>query len=133
MTPSQSSPPAPVAAVPSRSRQPQRQPQQQQQQQQFANFSPQQNIQPAFAPQRAVPPPARPALTFQDPAPQQQQQQRPRATAAPPANLPKSALEVVDFNQLLQEFQGGRASQFPAQPAVPAVFQSSNFPTRYRY
>ena len=69
-----------------------------------------------------------PLPVLQDPAPRQ-----PRPTAAPPTNLPKSALEVLDFNQLLQEFQGGRGSQFPAQPAVPAVFQASNFPTRYRY
>jgi len=112
----------------------------------FQNFSPQQNIQPAFV-SRPAPPPSRPAITFQDPepapAPQPTFQQRP---AAPPANLPKSALEVVDFNQLLKEFQG-RPTQprgdpqrfapapqqpsFAAQPAVPGVFQSTNFPVRY--
>ena len=85
-------------------------------------------MQPAFSPSRQ-----RPALTFQDPAPAPAA--RPRPTA-PPTNLPKSALEVVDFNQLLQEFQGrtqGGARQFAAQPAVPAVFQSANFPSRTRY
>merc|ERR1719370_973051 len=112
----------------------------------FQNFSPQQNIQPAFV-SRPAPPPSRPAITFQDPepapAPQPTFQQRP---AAPPANLPKSALEVEDFNQLLKEFQG-RPTQprgdpqrfapapqqpsFAAQPAVPGVFQSTNFPVRY--
>jgi len=109
----------------------------------FQNFAPQQNIQPAFA-SRPAPPPSRPAITFQDPnpAPAQSFQQGP----APPANLPKSALEVVDFNQLLKEFQG-RPSQprsnpqrfapapqqpsFAAQPAVPGVFQSANFPVRF--
>jgi len=110
----------------------------------FQNFAPQQNIQPAFA-SRPAPPPSRPAITFQDPAPAPAQafQQRP---AAPPANLPKSALEVVDFNQLLKEFQGRPTQQrsnpqrfapapqqpsFAAQPAVPGVFQSANFPVRY--
>ena len=100
----------------------------------FSSFIPnQQTIQPAFASSPAAPPP-RPALTFQAPQP------RP----APPANLPKSALEVVDFNQLLQEFQGRQSSgvppaprRFAAQPAVPPapsaprVFQSPNFPARF--
>merc|ERR1719348_1857153 len=104
----------------------------------FQNFAPQQNIQPAFV-SRPAPPPSRPAITFQDPEPAPAQQFQPRP-AAPPANLPKSALEVVDFNQLLKEFQG-RPTQprsnpqrfapapqqpsFAAQPAVPGVFQSA--------
>jgi len=58
--------------------------------------------------------------------------------------LPKSALEVVDFNQLLQEFQGRvqggvvqgdrfpKESDIPAVPGLPqGVFQSSNFPVRF--
>jgi len=110
----------------------------------FQNFAPQQNIQPAFS-SRPAPPPSRPAITFQDPNPAAAQQ-RP---LAPPANLPKSALEVVDFNQLLKEFQGRTATpsrsssnpqrfaqaprqqNFAAQPAVPGVFQSANFPVRF--
>jgi len=110
----------------------------------FQNFAPQQNIQPAFA-SRPAPPPSRPALTFQDPGPAPAQSFQPRP-AAPPANLPKSALEVVDFNQLLKEFQGRtpapssnpqrfapapRQQNFAAQPAVPGVFQSANFPVRF--
>merc|ERR1711892_506866 len=112
----------------------------------FQNFAPQQNIQPAFA-SRPAPPPSRPAITFQDPKPAQAQSFQARP-AAPPANLPKSALGVVDFNQLLKEFQGrpavpsGRSSNpqrfapapqqsFSAQPAVPGVFQSANFPVRF--
>jgi len=79
----------------------------------FSSFQP---VQGGALPAR--PPPARPALTFAD------------AQPAVPANLPKSALEIVDFNQLVQEFQG---SQGPQQPAFgqPPRFSTDNFPVRY--
>jgi len=78
----------------------------------FSSFQP---VQGGALPAR--PPAARPALTFAD------------AQPAVPANLPKSALEIVDFNQLVQEFQG---SQGP-QPAFgqPPRFSTDNFPVRY--
>merc|ERR1711953_513024 len=131
---SQNTPPRSRVAVPSapaRSRIPPREiPRQQQRQSQFQNFSPQKqtpNLKPAFASRPAVP--SRPALTFQDPT------STPPATS-PPSVIPKSALEVVDFNQLLQEFQGrslsGGNSQFSPEPAVPPVFQTNNFPARFR-
>jgi hypothetical protein len=103
----------------------------------FQNFAQQQqqqggNTQQSSFQSRPAPPPARPALTFQD---------------TPSSPLPPSALEVVDFNELLGVFQGqgGSTGQrfsstnrgFPAQAAVPqrntqglAVFQPQNFPAR---
>merc|ERR1719234_423906 len=101
---------------------------QQQQQQQQANT--QSNFQT-----RPAAPPARPALTFQD---------------TPSSPLPPSALEGVDFNELLGVFQGqggtsgqrfsssGSSSRgFPTQAAVPqrntqglAVFSLQNFQAR---
>jgi len=120
----------------------------------FSSFpaAPSPAIAPAFLPAQA--PAGRPALTFQDDS------GRPAGGAvlplATPTTLPKSALEIVDFNQLLQEFQGsqqqrGRASQqqqqdsFPArflseqqqqqQQVVPAFqqarFSTNNFPVRF--
>ena len=99
-------------------------------QRQFQNFAPRrQNIKPTFSSRPAVP--SRPALTFQDP------------TSPPPpssplsSNIPKSALEVVDFNQLLQEFQGRSLSagnsQFTPQPAVPPVFQANKARASLRF
>jgi hypothetical protein len=118
----------------------------------FSSFpaAPSPAIAPAFLP--AQTPAGRPALTFQDDS------GRPAGVAvlplATPTTLPKSALEIVDFNQLLQEFQGsqqqrGRATQqqesFPArflseqqqqqQQVVPAFqqarFSTNNFPVRF--
>merc|ERR1711953_1320246 len=100
----------------------------------FQNFGTQQaNTQSNFQTRPAAPP-ARPALTFQD---------------TPSSPLPPSALEVVDFNELLGVFQGqggsssgqrfssGSSRGFSAQAAVPqrstqglAVFQPQNFQTR---
>merc|ERR1712212_531357 len=98
----------------------------------FQNFGQQANAQSNFQTRPAAPPP-RPALTFQD---------------TPSSPLPPSALEVVDFNELLGVFQGqggssgqgfssGSSRGFPAQAAVPqrntqglAVFQPQNFPAR---
>merc|ERR1712212_248993 len=98
----------------------------------FQNFGQQANTQSNFQTRPAAPPP-RPALTFQD---------------TPSSPLPPSALEVVDFNELLGVFQGqggssgqgfssGSSRGFPAQAAVPqrntqglAVFQPQNFPAR---
>ena len=100
-------------------------------------------------PLRQAAPQSRPALTFQDsivarpPQPAAKPQQRP--------NIPKSALEIFDFDQLVQEFQGSRArsqaapSSFPQRPA-PSTFQQQqrqpaaaspsflgfeNFPVKY--
>jgi hypothetical protein len=122
----------------------------------FSSFpaAPSPAIAPAFLPAQS--PAGRPALTFQDDS------GRPAGGAvlplATPTTLPKSALEIVDFNQLLQEFQGsqqqrGRATQqqqqqdsFPArflseqqqqqqQVVVPAFqqarFSTNNFPVRF--
>jgi len=66
------------------------------------------------------PPPSRPAITFQDP---------------PSSNLPPSALEVLDFNQLLGVFQGqesprSSSSQSPSSIQGLGVFQTPNFPVR---
>merc|ERR1712106_468697 len=98
----------------------------------FQNFGQQANTQSNFQTRPAAPP-LRPALTFQD---------------TPSSPLPPSALEVVDFNELLGVFQGqggssgqrfssGSSRGFPAQAAVPqrntqglAVFQPQNFPAR---
>merc|ERR1711990_791046 len=79
----------------------------------FQNFGQQANTQSNFQTRPAPPP--RPALTFQD---------------TPSSPLPPSALEVVDFNELLGVFQGqggssgqgfssGSSRGFPAQAAVP--------------
>merc|ERR1712060_459656 len=100
----------------------------------FQNFGQQQQQQQSSFQTRPAAPPARPALTFQD---------------TPSSPLPPSALEVVDFNELLGVFQGqggssgqrfsstGSSRGFPAQAAVPqrntqglAVFQPQNFPAR---
>ena len=101
----------------------------------FQNFGQQQQQAntPSNFQTRPAAPPARPALTFQD---------------TPSSPLPPSALEVVDFNELLGVFQGqggssgqrfssGSSRGFPAQAAVPqrntqglAVFQPQNFPAR---
>jgi hypothetical protein len=75
---------------------------------------------PAFLSVQA--PAARPALTFQDEN-FAAAAARPAAVVPPlatPTTLPKSALEIVDFNQLLQEFQG---SQQPGRSAIPHRFQ----------
>jgi len=79
---------------------------------------------------------SRPALTFQDSRPAVQ----------PAQNIPKSALEIVDFNQLVKEFQGSRSqgsrNAFQQRQAALASnpqrsapsFQSlgfENFPVRY--
>merc|ERR1739848_557008 len=76
----------------------------------------------------------RPALTFQEPA-----------TNDVPANLPKSALEIVDFNQLVQEFQGSlrpqaqatntfsqnNAAVFSNPQNTQTRFSTNNFPVRF--
>jgi len=63
----------------------------------------------------------------------------------PSSDLPASALEVVDFNELLGVFQGQGSPQrqqagrgFAPQPqpprspqGLPGVFHSSNFPVRF--
>jgi len=114
--------------IQSQQRQQQTQQRQTQSQQRFTSFNSQPAIQPAFANSLS-----KPAITFQDPpsSPSEAQQ-------GPPANLPKSALEVVDFNQLLKEFQGRvqggvvQGDRFNAVPGVPqGVFQSENFPVRF--
>jgi len=99
-------------------------------QRQFQNFATRrQNIKPAFSSRPAVP--SRPALTFQDPT------SPPPPSSSLSSNIPKSALEVVDFNQLLQEFQGRSLSagnyQFTPQPAVPPVFQANKSRARLRF
>jgi hypothetical protein len=73
---------------------------------------------------------SRPALTFQEPQP----------VSAVPANLPPSALEIVDFNQLVQEFQGSLRPQpanrfqnnvFQNPPNTQTRFSTDNFPVRF--
>merc|ERR1712025_113396 len=114
--------------IQSQQRQQQTQQRQTQSQQRFTSFNSQPAIQPAFASSLS-----KPAITFQDPP-----SSPPEAQQGPPANLPKSALEVVDFNQLLKEFQGRvqggvvQGDRFNAVPGVPqGVFQSENFPVRF--
>ena len=67
---------------------------------------------------------SRPALTFADARP---------AVPAAPVNLPPSALDsLVDFNQLVQEFQGSRNGGRQLQQQQPtARFSTDNFPIRY--
>ena len=81
------------------------------------------------APQQPLRQTSRPALTFADATPAV-------PAAAAPANLPASALEIVDFNQLVQEFQGsqrgqGRQLQQQQQSFPAQRFSTDNFPIRY--
>lgn len=90
----------------------------------FTSFQPGQSSVPAGGAARFQPAAARPALTFQDQPQQQQQQFAPAQQEQQQQQLPKSALEIVDFNQLLQEFQGSRNGR-------PANSGFQQFPARF--
>ena len=111
------------------------------------------SVVPAFLAAQA--PSARPSLTFQDDNAAGGRAAPALQLAATPTTLPKSALEIVDFNQLLQEFQGSQQqhtararfpgdqqqqqNQFPVQQQQQAVvpafqqarFSTNNFPVRF--